>query len=66
MKKYSVVIEETISQEFEVDAESKDDAISKAIEKYQSGEFVLSPGNLESKKILIVDENSEFDDWIEF
>ena len=65
MKKYFVVIEETISEEFEIDAESKEDAISKAIEKYKSGEFVLSPGNLESKKISIVD-NSEFDNWIEF
>lgn len=60
------MIEETISEEFEIDAESKEDAISKAIEKYKSGEFVLSPGNLESRKISIVDDDSEINDWIEF
>ncbi len=61
MKKFCVVIEETISEEFEIDAETKEDAISKAIEKYKSGEFILSPGNLESKKI-----SADNDEWIEF
>ena len=61
MKKFCVTIEEIISDEFEIEAESKEDAISKAIEKYKSGEFVLEPGNLESKKISI-----ENDEWIEF
>ena len=65
MKKYFVVIEETISEEFEIDAESKEDAISKAIEKYKSCEFVLCPGNLESRKISIVDDSEDYD-WIEF
>lgn len=55
------MIEETVSEEFEVDAESKEDAIKKAIEKYKSGEFILSPGNLESKKI-----SADNDEWIEF
>ena len=61
MKKFCIVIEETISEEFEVEAETKEDAIKNAIEKYKSGEFVLSPGNLESKKISI-----DNDEWIEF
>ena len=61
MKKFCVVIEETISEEFEIESDSKEDAIKNAIEKYKSGEFVLNPGNLESKKIYI-----DNDDWIEF
>lgn len=65
MKKFCVVIEETISEEFEIEAESKADAISKAIKKYKNGEFVLNPGNVESKKISVIDD-SEIDKWIEF
>lgn len=61
MKKFCVVIEETVSDEFEIYADSKEDAIKKAVEKYKSGEFVLSPGNVESKKISLGD-----DEWIEF
>ena len=62
MKKiYRVVIEEIISDEFEIEAETKEDAISKAISKYKSGEIILEPGNLESKKISV-----ENDEWIEF
>lgn len=64
-KKYRIVIEETISEEFEVDAESNEDAISKAIQKYMSGEFILSPGNVECKKISVI-ENNEYKNWIEF
>ena len=60
------MIEETISEEFEIDAESKEDAVSKAIEKYKLGEFVLDPGNLESRKIAVFDDDSEINDWIEF
>lgn len=61
MKKFCIIIEETISEEFEVEAENKDDAIKKAIENYHSGKFILSPGNLESKKISV-----DNDEWIEF
>lgn len=61
MKKFYVMIEETISEEFEIEAESKEDAIKKAIEKYKSCEFILCPGNIESKKISI-----DNDEWIEF
>ena len=67
MKKFCVVIEETVSEEFEVEAENKDDAIKKAVEKYKNGEFILSPGNLESKKISVVDDdNDKISEWIPF
>ena len=64
MQKYRIAIEETVSEEFEVEAESKDDAIKKAIEKYRTGEFILEPGKLQYKQISIVDD--ENDEWIEF
>ena len=66
MKKYHVVIEEIISEEFEIEANSEEDAISKAINEYDSGSFVLSPGNVEGRQIAIVGEDDEFKDWIEF
>ncbi len=51
MKKYTITIEETISEDFEVIAESSEQAQAIAIEKYESGEFVLEPGNLIHKQI---------------
>lgn len=67
MKKFCVVIEETVSEKFEVEAENKDDAIKKSIEKYRTGEFILSPGNLEYKQLAVLDkEDDEIDEWIEF
>ena len=66
MKKFFVVIEETVLEKFEIEAESKEDAISKAIEKYDSCEFVLCPGDIEGRKIAIVNDDSEIDEWIEF
>ena len=65
MKKYHVLIEETISEEFELDAVSEEDAIFKAIDAYKSGKFVLNPGNIEHRQICINDY-SECVKWIEF
>lgn len=48
---YTVTIRELIEQDFEVEADSLADAINIAKEKYNSGEFVLEPGNLVSKYI---------------
>ena len=66
MKKYCVVIEETISEEFEIEAISKEDAISKAIREYKAGNFVVGPDNVEYRQISVVDEDEELKDWIAF
>ena len=64
---FHVTIEETISEEFIVTAESIEIAMQIDIEKYQKEEFVLSPGNLESKQIMVYDKtNDTCTDWIEF
>lgn len=55
-EKYRIIIEEIISEHFLVDATSKEEAIRIAMQKYKSGEFVLSPGNLEQSKIGLVDD----------
>ena len=64
MKTYRVVIEETVSDEFEIEAYSEDDAIDKAIHEYNEGNFVIGP-NVTFRQISIVEDN-EFKEWITF
>lgn len=68
MKNFRVVIEEIVSDEFEIFAESKEDAILKSIQKYKSGEFILSSGNIEHKQLAVIseDDDSNVEEWIEF
>lgn len=66
MKKYRVVIEETISEEFEIEATSEKDAVEKAIQEYNAGNFVVSSDNVEQRQISVVDEDGELTDWIAF
>lgn len=51
---YTVLIEETVSQEFTVSAASEAEARRLAEEKYRNGEFVLEPGNLEHVSIQTI------------
>ena len=65
MKKYVVTIEEVVSEEFVLEADSLD-AIEKTIANYNEGSFVLEPGNLIETNILIKnEENNESSDWFE-
>ncbi len=66
MKKYTVTIEETISDDLEVIAENIEQARAIAIEKYNSGEFVLVPDNLIHKQMQISVDTEISTDWIEF
>ncbi len=66
MKKYRIVIEETISEEFEIEATSEQEAIAKAINEYEEGNFVLSSGNVEYRQMAVIGEDDEIKDWIEF
>ena len=65
MKTYRVIIEETISEEFELEAESEKEAISKAMDAYKSGEFILEPGNFEYAQLKVTDEDDKCSEWIE-
>lgn len=56
MKTFKILIEEILSDSFEVIAENKTDALKIAKEKYYNGEFVLEPGNLINTEILITEE----------
>ena len=67
MKKFKVIIEETISQEFEVEAEDFESAANIATEKYNNGEFVLEPGEVNYKQMSVCDEDTqEQTNWFEF
>lgn len=65
MKKYVIVIEETVSEDFEVTAESEQEALEIAEQKYNSGEFVLEPGFLQETKFGIVDEDENQIKWVD-
>lgn len=48
---FEILIEETISDTFCINANNKQEAILIAQEKYRQGEFILAPGNLLDVKI---------------
>lgn len=64
---FSVTIEELISQDFKINANSIEEAVSIAKEKYDEGKFVLAPGTLIAKQIQVENEDStETTEWTEF
>ena len=66
-KKFIITIEEMVTEDFEVLAETEEEAVEIATEKYNSGEFVLEPGKLVSKQMEIHNvTDGEYTDWFEF
>lgn len=65
MKTFKITIRETVSEIFNIESSSKEDAIKKIIEKYNNCEIVLEPGELISKELKIIEDDAE-NDWIEF
>ena len=65
MKKYTVVIEETLVEEFEVVARTEKEALEIAHKKYKNKEFVLESGEVQYVQIAVVDPNKEKINWIE-
>ena len=64
--KYTITIEETVARDFEVEANSAEEAYETAERKYKSGEFVLDPGECQSKQISITGPSNEATEWKEF
>lgn len=56
MKKFRILIEELVSQEFEITAESEEDALASARAKYKKAEFVLEPGEVKEVKLSVINE----------
>jgi len=71
MKKYTIVIEETLADTFEVLAGSIDEARKVAIQKYKDSELVLEPGECQHRQLMVLpDENKTRNEaetgWVEF
>lgn len=67
MKTFRITIEETISQDFEVEAEDMEQAMEIAEEKYNNCEFVLEPGEVNYKQMQCEDtETNESTEWMQF
>jgi len=66
MRKYRVVIEETVSETFEVEATSEEDAVAAAIREYNAGNFVVDSDNVEHRQISVIGDDGELTDWVEF
>lgn len=66
-RRFIVTIEELVCEDFEMVADSIEDAFSKVKEQYENEDIVLSPGFLESKQMRIHDINNNYStDWVKF
>lgn len=65
--RFLVNIEEVVSETFEVEANSIEEALEIAGEKYDNGEIVLGPGELVSTSASAYDEKTgEWSEAMEF
>lgn len=68
MKTFKITIEEHISGVFEVEADSMEEAMEIAEEKYKYGIFVVEPDGCPTAKLMMVEDEStgEATEWTEF
>jgi len=66
MQKFTITIEEIVTETFEVLANNDEQAIGIAIEKYNNGGFVLEPGKLVAKQMAVESEGNVSIDWFVF
>ena len=64
MKTVKVAIEESVVQEFEIVVDDEDSAIDMAIQKYNAGELVLEPGEVQFRQVSVVEPHSS--EWVAF
>lgn len=63
--KYTITIEETRTKDFDVEADSAEEAYETAEQKYKSGEFVLDPGECQFRQMAIANPSEESTEWRE-
>ena len=66
--KFKIIIEEHISQEFEVEAKDMEEAMRIAEQKYCDGEFVVDAFNAPTARLMYAEnkETGESTEWEEF
>ena len=64
--KIKVIIEERISGEMEIEADSIEDAMDKAEEYYYNGEFAIDPFSVPNCKLMYADDGEHQTEWTEF
>ena len=63
--KFTVTIEEHICQAFEVEADTLEESMQIAEDKYRSGEFVLENPCV-TARLMMAENNYEATEWEEF
>lgn len=63
--KIKFVVEEVISQDFEVEVSSMDNAYDEIRKMYKDGEFILNDPQLTEVSIGIYEENGEIQDFMD-
>lgn len=59
--KYTIIIEETVSEEFTLEAEGRREALEEAERLYREGKWVLEPGNLVDVRFQVLGEEGKAD-----
>lgn len=65
MKRFTILIEETVAQEFEVCADDAEAALEIAQQNYKDGIFVLAPGEAQVAQMRISEPANQVTEWVE-
>lgn len=61
--KLKVIIEEIISQEFEVEVDSMETSYDQVLQKYRNGELVVENPSINAVNVMICDKDGNETEW---
>lgn len=62
--RFKIAIEETVVQEFEVEAETSEEALDIARKKYRNHEFVVESGECQETLMAVIEPQFQITDWV--